>query len=115
MSAIIGLFLLLPLCVYMVVDSILSWHDLDYCKRPMNLWYATFASVVLFLIAISLLNGVLARRLSLGLKRFLGYIQMLTSLFIFIWIIFGYVWLTESWIANSHAIALRYKILFLGV
>jgi hypothetical protein len=49
MQATIGLFLLLPLCIYMLVDSILSWNDLVLAKKPLNLWYVCFSSGIIIL------------------------------------------------------------------
>jgi hypothetical protein len=42
-------------------------------------------------------------------------VQFILSVFTFIWIMFGYAWLIESWYYDSNAIPLRYKILFLGI
>lgn len=51
----------------------------------------------------------------LALKRAVGVLQSMITLFIFVWIIVGYVWLAETWIHDSKALEMRFKIFFLGV
>lgn len=65
--------------------------------------------------SLSLLTNLLATRLPTCLKRSLEGVQFILSVFTFVWIMFGYAWLIESWYYDSNAIPLRYKILFLGI
>lgn len=115
MQAALGQFLFLPLCIYMLIDSILSWNDLGLCPKPMNVWYIIFSSAMILLTIVSLLTNIILERIHPCIRRTLEVFMFLLAVFILTWIIVGYTWLIESWIEDTTSIPVRYKILFLGI